>query len=151
MIRAIQTQKQNHLSGMLYPAFMTTCLLLLTHIPEPDEAAVVRNLSIRKSAKSVIPLPSRQLLNKPEMQNSGRSHMLNMSTADKFVHELKAWALKALKRQHREYFRSEMRTILRNTDRGYVAISPAKVTCMLLTTIVVNKYQITPIQTVQQR
>lgn len=76
---------------------------------------------------------SRQLLNKPDKPNAGRHGDLSISTAEKYIHELKTWALDVLNRKHREHAKSQMRTILRNTDSGYVAISPSKITCMFRT------------------
>ena len=110
---------------------LTTACLLLLALAHTDESVVARNLSsIRRSAKTV---SSRQLLNKPDSPNVEQSlAYLDISIADKYMHELKAWALKTLKRQHRQYVRAEMRSILRNTYRGYAAMSPANITRMLL-------------------
>ena len=79
--------------------------------------------------ESVTHKSSRHLLNKPEKPSATQDGDVSVSTAEKYMHELKAWALDTIKRQHRQYAKSQMRTILRNTDTGYVGISPSKITC----------------------
>ena len=48
--------------------------------------------------ESVTPKSSRQLLNKPEKLNATQVGDLSVSTAEKYMHELKGWALDTLKR-----------------------------------------------------
>ena len=61
------------------------------------------------------------------------------SVGDKFMHEMKAWALKVLKQNNRERVRHEERTILRVTPTGYEGLVPSKIKrtwiYLLLTTL----------------